>query len=523
MSTEFNFPANPTVGDIFVLPNGSETQWNGTEWALVVSEVVYPITVDKGGTDAITAADARINLGLNTTTGEFIVPDGTVTNPGLAFDLEPSLGWYRDGSTQIRMTAQGSNTVLFDFATDTSTVFQLWPRVTGTSIFAIQNQPVGVIDFNQFSIRQETNGNVTMLSGGGGTFTKGSLNFDVGLLTSNSNFIIDKINPGIIVNKGTSDSESAYVQGLRGGLSRWGIYLGGPQVEVGGNTGSDFSIARFSDTGDYLYDSLHINRGDSVFLIKSPQVSINRDDVNGPCILTLGAPNGGSTITMQKALAEHYNSINGSSGGVNRWQLNLGNSSGNFEVSRFDGSGAFQGAPLTILGADGGIVISTDVSNSGVVYSSYNAGGDAFYATANGGFRTDKAVQTAFYAPQGGIQVGTDGTYRLTTGSWTGISDERLKEAIEDYTIGLDAILVLRPRTFAFKKATGRSLGGERYTSLVAQEAMQVMPDLVTSGPGELGEIKFDDLHHLNITNVTYALINAVKTLHSRVKELESK
>ena len=81
--------------------------------------------------------------------------------------------------------------------------------------------------------------------------------------------------------------------------------------------------------------------------------------------------------------------------------------------------------------------------------------------------------------------------YKLTGGSWGAASDERIKEAIEDYTTGLDAVLQLRPRTFAFKEATGRSVNGERYTSLIAQEAEVVMPDLVTTGPGEVGAVRW--------------------------------
>ena len=81
MSTQFNFPANPNPGDIFILPGGGSAQWDGTEWtSLSDSSVVYPLPITQGGTGASTAAGARTNLGINTATGEFIIVDGTVRN-----------------------------------------------------------------------------------------------------------------------------------------------------------------------------------------------------------------------------------------------------------------------------------------------------------------------------------------------------------------------------------------------------------------------------------------------------------
>jgi len=59
---------------------------------------------------------------------------------------------------------------------------------------------------------------------------------------------------------------------------------------------------------------------------------------------------------------------------------------------------------LVWLGASSNILAS--IKPNGAIYSIYNGGGDSFYAQGNGGFRTDKPADTAFYAPNGGITVG---------------------------------------------------------------------------------------------------------------------
>ncbi len=105
-------------------------------------------------------------------------------------------------------------------------------------------------------------------------------------------------------------------------------------------------------------------------------------------------------------------------------------------------------------------------------------------------------------------------------GPWDAISDARIKERIEDYTTGLDAVLALRPRWFSFKAETGQDTT-KRHVSLIAQEAEVPMPDTVTAAPGKMGDIELDDMRTFGAGNITYALVNAVKTLHERLTQLE--
>jgi hypothetical protein len=47
------------------------------------------------------------------------------------------------------------------------------------------------------------------------------------------------------------------------------------------------------------------------------------------------------------------------------------------------------------------------------------------------------------------------------------------------------------------------------------------MPDCVTSAAGKVGDIELDDMRTLDITNITYALVNAVKELAQRMPKPE--
>jgi hypothetical protein len=67
MST-FSFPINPADGEIFVLPDGNEVQWNSYAWVPVTETVTYPLEIALGGTSAATVPEAQTNLVIGLTT-----------------------------------------------------------------------------------------------------------------------------------------------------------------------------------------------------------------------------------------------------------------------------------------------------------------------------------------------------------------------------------------------------------------------------------------------------------------------
>jgi len=119
----------------------------------------------------------------------------------------------------------------------------------------------------------------------------------------------------------------------------------------------------------------------------------------------------------------------------------------------------------------------------------------------------------------------TGATAIKSTGTtWANPSDRRLKDEIEDYATGLAAILQLKPRTFVYN-GKGGSTAGLRGYGFIADEVAPVMPETVSTRAGKLDADDEDetDIKTLDQSNLTLALINAVKELAARVVALEAR
>jgi Chaperone of endosialidase len=124
------------------------------------------------------------------------------------------------------------------------------------------------------------------------------------------------------------------------------LNLGNADVESGNQAGSNFTLGRYSDAGAWLGDAFTIRRTDALASFSTFQVGIT-NPAAGDVALVFAPTNGGSTIQLNKNTGS-FNSIYGFINSVGRWQLSLGNANQDFEVSRFDSSGAFVGAAFTI-------------------------------------------------------------------------------------------------------------------------------------------------------------------------------
>ncbi len=139
-------PAAPVFGDRWVRPGTmTEVVWmpnanpaGSGVWVDLADagSTAYPVPISKGGTGATTPAQARINLGITNAnigslpidgsgamTGVLKIADGTVAAPGLAFNSEPGLGWYRDQKPRnVSMVAGGQSIFNLDASNATTTV-----------------------------------------------------------------------------------------------------------------------------------------------------------------------------------------------------------------------------------------------------------------------------------------------------------------------------------------------------------------------------------------------------------------
>jgi hypothetical protein len=122
-----------------------------------------------------------------------------------------------------------------------------------------------------------------------------------------------------------------------------------------------------------------------------------------------------------------------------------------------------------------------------------------------------------FKADGGTFQVRHSTAAKNGAGSWVSWSDARMKNIGADYEPGLAEIIQLQPKHYTMKDdPTNRD-----QVSLIAQDCENVMPDLVTKQKGIIDGVEVDDVRQFDPTNLTYALINAVKEIAERLDALE--
>ena len=160
------------------------------------------------------------------------------------------------------------------------------------------------------------------------------------------------------------------------------------------------------------------------------------------------------------------------------------------------------GSYNTVLGASATLAAPADSSSVVLV---------------SGGGNVGKGSNTAF------VNGGNGGSYNgANTTTWATTSDQRLKKNIVDNNVGLTAINSIRVRNFEYRlpeevdselkptdaiKKSGVQLG------VIAQELQAVLPECVKTESTGVMSVDAD--------NLTWYLINAVKELSARVKQLE--
>jgi hypothetical protein len=134
------------------------------------------------------------------------------------------------------------------------------------------------------------------------------------------------------------------------------------------------------------------------------------------------------------------------------------------------------------------------------------------------------ALTTLFTLDAGwGLTLAGSGATKATGTTWNNPSDRRIKKHIVDYGAGLAAILALRPVQFEYNGCAGTTDGAVGF-GYIADEVAPVLPEAVTTRRTKLHPDDADDvdLQILDTSNVTLALVNAVKTLEARVAALEA-
>ena len=195
-----------------------------------------------------------------------------------------------------------------------------------------------------------------------------------------------------------------------------------------------------------------------------------------------------------------------------------------------------------VSGDDGGTAITAfraDMSDAGriLAYGGVYIEANADITLGNGTWSGEKTAKIQAHAghtyyqrdshifrTQAGtniLQVGTGGVIATTNITAFGsISDERLKENIEVIEDPINKIKKLKGVTFTYKK------DGKKSTGLIAQDLQKVLPEAVYTAQTIGDEFKGEKPEeHLAIRygNTIGLLVEAIKELEARIKELEDK
>lgn len=166
----------------------------------------------------------------------------------------------------------------------------------------------------------------------------------------------------------------------------------------------------------------------------------------------------------------------------------------------------------------------------GMNNTTYTGNASSFIATnrifvvGNGSSSSDRS-NALTVLKNGNVGIGVDApTYTLAVsgtaaktggGSWTNLSDRRLKDIQGQYSKGLTEIVALQPVMFTYKKDNPLQLESDKQQiGFVAQDVQTIFPEAVSENSS--GYLDFN-MHPVNV-----ALVNAVKELKTENDKLKT-
>jgi len=319
----FDFPASPSIGQEYT-SNGVSYIWNGYGWAAMED--------DTGGTGG-----EFVNTSGDIMTGDLIISKDT---PGLGLNRvgvpDAQIRGLKDGLSRWTVVlgdnvVEGGGNIGSDFRI--SRYDDSGGRIGNpllisrqTGLITIEGDPtvpLGVATKQYVDSHVDTGSYVLKT----GDTMSGPLN-------------ITSASPFITLNK---TSGAAYIQGANNGLIRWRMNLGLNVAEGGADTGSDFSLVRYSDAAAVI-GGINISRKTGL-LTTDGDIRI---DKSVPKITINGIDAGGAYLTAMR-------------GGSARWNLLMAYGAGaDFYIQACDDTGTVINNPLTIKRADSTVEVARD-------------------------------------------------------------------------------------------------------------------------------------------------------------------
>lgn len=294
---------------------------------------------------------------------------------------------------------------------------------------------------------------------------------------------------------------------------------------------ADFRILRGDGTTTSNFATFYRSNGHAEF---NGLLSSN-DSIRAPAyFLRAGGPKGIGAYTLT---------------GLARWVLELGNASaetgGNagsdFSVHRYSDSGAYLGQAFSIHRNSGharlenGVSISTTpavpfgitIGNRVPWGSDFTTGAifaDSLGTTARLQAIINAAGSFAVWAMQiGPAQFNFQSTgVASNSGGWVATSDARVKQSRAPITSALKKTAALSGCTFDRTDMQGADGLPQRRAGLIAQDVLAVLPEAVHVPEGYDPADAESPLLALDHNGVIGLLVEAVKELHARVRELEA-
>ena len=309
---------------------------------------------------------------------------------------------------------------------------------------------------------------------------------DTELLFDGTNFNINaKNNPFRIMNGLTV---------LQTTLGSGAVTFAGNVTTTGVGTFASLDISGSADIDGTL-------EADAITLNGTALGSLYSPIAGGSGIVTTGAINSGSITSGFGTINNGASAI--TTTGVGTFaSLDISGSvdvDGTLEADAITLNGTALGSLYSPI-AGGGSIVTTGALNSGTITTGFG--------TINNGsstITTSGAVATGALTVTGAV---------VASGNVTAYSDLRLKDNLEVIPDALSKVEQLNGYTYTRKDLEDKE---EKYTGVIAQEVLKVLPEAVL-----LGETPEDNMA-VAYGNMVGLLIEAVKELSDKVKELEGK
>ncbi len=220
--------------------------------------------------------------------------------------------------------------------------------------------------------------------------------------------------------------------------------------------------------------------------------------------------------------------VRGSTGGGLRLGVAGGNNmaiyaSATTSVIEAAGSAALQlvtnSAERARIDSSGKVLIGKAASSDTTVGVELQPNG---YATATASSSANTFTTWNVYSTGAGayrFYVGAGGTVYATSTTISAISDQRLKENVQDLDVGLDAVMALKPRKFDWKEGKGKNIKGDR--GWIAQEFETVFPDMIDEwrDPAPEGEEPYKSVR----ADLIPVLVKAIQEQQALIESLTAR